>query len=186
MTTPARSHRSWFWTLALVGLTLDLGTKYLITSWLPPLGESVVVSGWLSLTHQTHRNQGALFGVFSDHGNTANYVFAAVSGLVAVVIIGWGLQRKTAGDRIMNLSLGLILGGAVGNLYDRIAFDGVRDWIWAYYTRADGSRLSWPIFNIADSCLVCGACLLLLQAFVHRPPLKPTEQPAHPATVTAP
>ncbi len=180
MSSPARSYRTWFWTLALVGLALDLGSKYAIAAWLPENREHVLVPGWLSLTHQTHRNQGALFGIFSEKGMSANYAFAAISAVVAVVIIGYGMQRKTAGDRVMNLSLGLILGGALGNLYDRLVFEGVRDWIWAYYTTADGSRLSWPIFNLADSCLVCGALLLLLQAFL-QPAHKSTPQPAREA-----
>jgi signal peptidase II len=159
------SYRAWFWSLAVIGLTLDLGSKHLIAAWLPEQGEKVLVPGWLSLIHQTHRNQGALFGVANNHGHVANYAFAVVSAVVALIIIGWAMRRATAGDRVMNMALGLILCGALGNLYDRIAFEGVRDWIWAYYTRPDGSRMSWPIFNVADSCLVCGACLLLLQAF---------------------
>ena len=55
-------------------------------------------------------------------------------------------------------ALGLILGGTAGNLFDRVVFNGVRDWMHFYW-------FEWPVFNFADCCLVCGAGLLLLQAF---------------------
>ena len=61
------------------------------------------------------------------------------------------------------IALGLILGGTLGNFYDRVVFNGVRDFLhWNYL-------FDWPVFNLADSCLVCGACLLLLQAFGKQP-----------------
>ena len=60
-------------------------------------------------------------------------------------------------------ALGLILGGTLGNLYDRLVFNGVRDFLhWDYL-------FDWPVFNVADCCLVCGASLLLLQAFASSP-----------------
>ena len=68
-----------------------------------------------------------------------------------------------AGDLWVCIALGLILGGTLGNLYDRVVFNGVRDFLhWNYL-------FDWPVFNLADSCLVCGACLLLLQAFGKQP-----------------
>jgi lipoprotein signal peptidase len=67
-------------------------------------------------------------------------------------------------------ALGLILGGTIGNLYDRLVFGGVRDFLYFY-------KIEWPVFNVADCCLVVGATLLLLQAVFVAPS---TEQPATP------
>src|SRR5439155_13704091 len=88
-----------------------------------------------------------------------NHVFAVVSVAAAAAIVVWSLRRATAQDRWLCVALGLILAGTLGNLYDRVVFSGVRDFLaWVYL-------YDFPVFNIADSCLVCGATLLLLQAF---------------------
>jgi signal peptidase II len=110
-----------------------------------------------------HVNQGALFGFLRDHKELANGGFAVISLLAAAAIIYWSTHRNTARDRWLCCALGLILAGTLGNFYDRIVFNGVRDFLhWNY-------RFDWPVFNIADCCLVCGACLLLLQAFATQP-----------------
>jgi len=122
-------------------------------------------------------NHGALFGMGGEHKGAANAVFAGVSVLAAAAIVVWGLRPGTARDRWLCMSLGLILGGTVGNLYDRLVFGGVRDFLYFY-------RINWPVFNIADCCLVCGACLLLVQA-VLTPAPKPATAPAEPAAAGA-
>jgi lipoprotein signal peptidase len=120
-------------------------------------------------------NQGALFGLGNESGVlctvghwsfTFNHLFAIVSVLAAVAIIYWSTRRATAHDWPLCLSLGLILAGTLGNLYDRIVFQGVRDFLWFHLTNAQGKMIfNYPVFNVADCCLVCGACLLLLQAY---------------------
>jgi signal peptidase II len=104
-------------------------------------------------------NHGALFGFGSGHKASANSVFAAISVLAAAAIVVWAVRRGTSHDRWLCMALGLILGGTVGNLYDRVVFGGVRDFLYFY-------RVEWPVFNVADCCLVCGACLLLVQALL--------------------
>jgi lipoprotein signal peptidase len=108
-------------------------------------------------------NQGALFSLWREHKEWANGGFAIVSLLAAAAVVYWSTQKKTARDRWLCTSLGLILAGTLGNFYDRIVFNGVRDFLhWNYlYKDYEG----WPVFNIADCCLVVGACLLLAQAF---------------------
>jgi len=112
-------------------------------------------------------NQGALFGMGGEHKGRANGVFATVSLLAAVGILVWGMQRTTAREKWLMAALGLILGGTVGNLYDRLVFHGVRDFLYFYY-------IDWPVFNVADCCLVVGAGLLLLQAVFASPPATPS------------
>lgn len=188
-----RSYRMWLWILALSGLTLDQSSKYAVFAWLgeKPLHEYVVFRTdngtgfqFVAQFEQSdegkelrdkasrlipHVNQGALFGFLRDHKSLANSGFAVVSLLAAAAIVYWSTQRSTGQDRWLCAALGLILAGTLGNFYDRIVFDGVRDFLhWNY-------MFDWPVFNIADCCLVCGAGLLLLQAFAVQPAKEDTK-----------
>jgi signal peptidase II len=116
-------------------------------------------------------NQGALFGL-GGHRESANMMFALISLLAAIAIVIWGTRKWTAHDRWLCVALGLILGGTLGNLYDRVVFGGVRDFLYFY-------KINWPVFNVADCCLVVGAGLLLLQAV-----LTPTTSSVTPAEQT--
>ena len=110
-------------------------------------------------------NHGALFGIGGSRKGLANGLFAAVSVAAAIAIVVWGTRRTTAREKGLMAALGLILGGTVGNLYDRLVFGGVRDFMHFCVVRDDGSiAFDWPVFNIADCCLVVGAALLLVQA----------------------
>jgi signal peptidase II len=105
-------------------------------------------------------NQGALFGWKAGlTPEQSNWVFAVISLLAAGAILYWSMQKSTASDRWLCISLGLILAGTLGNFYDRLLFTGVRDFLHWHY------KFDWPVFNLADCCLVTGASLLLLQAF---------------------
>jgi lipoprotein signal peptidase len=193
-----RSFRGLLWTLALVGGLLDLSSKYVVFRWLyQPSGEGSfeVVPGAFRLlaqftdappssdwrgTLQTWNgplrprvNHGALFGLGTEYQIYANSFFAVVSVAAACAIVYWSTRPATAHDGPLCAALGLILGGTAGNLFDRVVFDGVRDWMHFYW-------FEWPVFNIADCCLVCGAGLLLLQAFfspTHRG--KPSAETTH-------
>ena len=115
-----------------------------------------------------HVNHGALFGFGRDYKTLANGIFALISFFAAVAIVVWSSYRTTASDRWLCIALGLILAGTLGNFYDRIVFNGVRDFLhWNLW-------FDWPVFNIADCCLVGGAGLLLVQAFF----AAETEKPA--------
>ena len=192
-----RSYRWLTVTLALVGLTADQASKYGVFRWLyqPNAyhGRREVVEGWFRLTAEfdptvppcdcgfnglqtwsapvmPRVNHGALFGIGGEHKGTANQVFAAVSILAVVGIAVWVSRRSTAADGWLCAALGLILGGTVGNLYDRVVFNGVRDFLHFY-------RIDWPVFNVADCCLVVGAGMLLVHAFLTPGEPKPTEAP---------
>jgi lipoprotein signal peptidase len=121
-------------------------------------------------------NHGALFGLGGSQKSTANGFFAAVSLAAAVAILVWGTRKGPRRERWLSAALGLILGGTIGNLYDRLVFGGVRDFLYFY-------RVEWPVFNVADCCLVVGAGLLLVQAIFVPSPAETT--PADP-TAAAP
>jgi lipoprotein signal peptidase len=132
-------------------------------------------------------NHGALWGVggtkYGEEGTGMNTFFALISLGAAVAIIGWSTFAGAARERYLALSLGLILAGTLGNLYDRVVFSGVRDFL---HWRFPPSWGDFPVFNLADCCLVFGAFLLLLQAVYGKP--EKEEQPAvsEPAQVPAP
>jgi lipoprotein signal peptidase len=165
---------------------LDQLTKYGVFAWLQPQGAGdtqgrrQIVPDAFELLAQFNRvgdvggsdlapkvNQGALFGLGGEYGYLANGIFAAVSIVAALAIIYWSARRSTARDLSLCAALGLILAGTLGNLYDRLVFDGVRDFLHFYW-------FEWPVFNVADCCLVCGAFLLLAQALWNQP--APKEQ----------
>ena len=116
-----------------------------------------VIPGFFYLTHV--RNTGAAFGLFSDAPQVYRMVFFISVSLIAVGIIISFYRKLSPGDRLAALSLGLILGGAVGNLIDRIFRQEVVDFLhfrlWRGY--------SWPDFNVADSAIVVGVGILVLE-----------------------
>jgi lipoprotein signal peptidase len=176
-----RSFRGLLIGLALVGLCADQASKYGVFRWLyndGTGGAREVATGYFRLLAQFEPgvdagdsvlrnwsgpvmprvNHGALFGLGGEYAAYANGFFMVVSILAAVAITIWAARRQTARDPALCAALGLILGGTLGNLYDRVVFGGVRDFLHFYW-------IEWPVFNVADCCLVCGAGLLLFQAF---------------------
>lgn len=124
-----------------------------------------ILQTW-SAPEMPHVNEGALFGMGGSTG-IGNTIFAIISLIAALGISVWALLRGKRADGWMCAALGLILGGTVGNCYDRIVFEGVRDFLYFY-------KINWPVFNVADCCLVCGAIILLGHAFLVKTP-KPEE-----------
>jgi signal peptidase II len=141
----------------LVVLALDIATKIAIDTHLSYADRIPVIPGFFYLTHV--RNTGAAFGLFADAPQVYRLVFFISVSLVAVGIIVAFYRKLSPGDRLAALALGLILGGAVGNLIDRIFRQEVVDFLhfrlWRDY--------SWPDFNVADSAIVVGVGLLVLE-----------------------
>lgn len=164
----------WFWTLAVFGFTLDQVTKFLVFAWLE-LGEHyTVVRNFLHLTHN-RLNHGALFGLGGELGPIASLVFAALSVLAIGFILFWLRRGDIAGDRWLTAALGLIVAGAAGNLVDRLVFQGVRDFIWIYHeftwipVESRPRPFNYAVFNVADTCLVIGAIMLVVHTFFLAP-----------------
>ena len=181
-----RSYRKLFWVLAATGLVLDQVTKYGAFRWLYNAGQGdrreYVPNVFELVTNFTREtgsgplrtwsgeqmpqvNHGALFGFLSEHVGLANALFAVVSLAAAVAIVWWSSRPSARRERGLSAALGLILAGTLGNLYDRLVFGGVRDFLHLHYYARE-----WPVFNVADCCLVFGAVLLLGQAFLGKAP----------------
>ena len=150
--------------LAVSGCIVDLVSKHLVFQWrgLPQASnEWWLVEGYVGI--ETAINTGALFGL--GHGQVT--FFSVVSVVAIFGIIVWVAKGRVADDLLLTIALGIILGGIVGNLYDRVGFwgqRGVRDWILFRY-----GEHTWPNFNIADTLLVCGAVLLFVNGFRRSP-----------------
>ncbi len=186
MASRPRNYLAIFWALALCGLAADLYTKYAVFEWkyggpgshnihnvvegvfrfevrytAQPIDEQAPLAKWqkISAPFFPEVNHGALWGF----GQNANHIFAIISFLAAAGIIIWSLLPGSRSQGWMCCSLGLVLAGTLGNFYDRIVFDGVRDFLHWY------KWINWAVFNIADVCLVVGASMLMLEAFFHKP-----------------
>ncbi len=138
-------------------LILDLASKIAIDTHLSYADRIPVIPGFFYITHV--RNTGAAFGLFSDAPQLYRMIFFISVSLIAVGIIVSFFRKLSPGDRLAALALGLILGGAIGNLIDRIFRQEVIDFLhfrlWRGY--------SWPDFNVADAAIVVGVGLLLLE-----------------------
>lgn len=144
--------------VSVVSLVVDQWTKYLVISrfqW----GESYpLISGLFSLTYV--RNKGAAFGLFHRAPEAFRDPFFIIVPVVALVIIFLLFVRLTDKQRWTALALSLILGGAIGNLIDRVRFGYVVDFLDVYWR-----DYHWPAFNVADSCIVVGVGIMLIQSF---------------------
>jgi signal peptidase II len=139
--------------LAAAVVALDQWTKALALRLLEH-GEPVSVTGFFNLT--LLYNRGAAFSLLSDAGGWQHWLFSGIALLVAALISVW-LYRLPARARLEPLALALVLGGALGNLIDRLRFGHVVDFIQLHYR-----ELYWPAFNLADSAITLGAGLLIL------------------------
>lgn len=143
--------------IALASIALDRYTKYLVRTYLP-LRQSWNPIPWLNpiFTFTHIRNTGAAFGLFSNM--SVVFIFIALAVIVAIVI--YYRQLATA-SWVLQVALGLQLGGAVGNMIDRILYGYVTDFI---------DFRVWPVFNVADASIVVGTILLAYYAlFMERP-----------------
>jgi len=144
-------------TLSVLVIILDYWTKVLATESLT-LYRPVELTGWLNMT--LAHNYGAAFSFLSDAGGWQRWLFTGLSSVVTLVLIVWML-RLPVSEKLTGAALGLIIGGAVGNLIDRIRFGYVVDFIDVYY-----QDWHWPAFNVADSAISCGVILLLIDGLV--------------------
>lgn len=145
--------------VALLVLTLDLATKASIAAYLP-YRATVALLPMLNLTHTL--NTGAAFGVLHDAGAWQRPLLTVIGGVASVALWHWiRHQPATSSQRV---ALALLLGGALGNVFDRLARGAVVDWIDLYWIDVYGHDWHWPTFNIADIAVSSGALLLLLGA----------------------
>jgi signal peptidase II len=138
-----------------VVIALDLYTKHLVQQAFA-YGEHLRVTSYFDLVR--YHNTGAAFSFLADAGGWQKWFFTTVSVVASVVIIY--LLKKNPHNKLFCWGLALVLGGALGNLYDRITLGYVVDFLYFYY-----QQFAWPAFNVADSAICIGVALLLLDSF---------------------
>jgi signal peptidase II len=168
--------KHWYALIAfVVSLPLDLISKVIVDRNLTYADRIPVIEGFFYLTHV--RNPGAAFGLFADGDPQVRLaIFLAVS-VVAVFIVLSFFRQLAPGDRLSALALGLILGGAVGNLTDRIFRGEVVDFLHFKLWRG----FSWPDFNLADSFIVVGVGFLVLELLASEGEDRAATEPDGPA-----
>jgi signal peptidase II len=144
----------WLSISALV-IALDLYTKHLIEAAFQ-FGEQLKITSFFDLVR--YHNQGAAFGFLNDAGGWQKWFFTAISVIAAIVITY--LIRKHHTQKLFCFALALVLGGALGNLYDRVTLGYVVDFLDFHV-----NGMHWPAFNVADSAISVGVALLLLDSF---------------------
>ena len=145
----------WLW-LSLAVIVLDQLTKYLATDLLV-YAEPVAVVPFFNLT--LLHNTGAAFSFLSEAGGWQRWFFSVMAIGVSLGITVW-LSRLESKERWLAIALALVVGGALGNLWDRLYFGYVVDFLQVYY-----ERWYFPAFNIADSAIFIGAVMLLIDGF---------------------
>jgi signal peptidase II len=151
-TAARRGGLAWLW-LSVGVIALDQATKYLILAAFRP-GEEVVVAPFMSLVLAF--NSGAAFSFLAGAAGWQRWLFVAIA-IAACAIMIWLLRR--GGSVLFCASLALIVGGALGNLYDRLTLGQVVDFLLFHY-----QRWYYPAFNVADSAITLGAVALVIDS----------------------
>jgi signal peptidase II len=146
----------WQWlAISLVIIILDLYTKHLVQQAFM-LGDKLTVTTFFDLVR--YHNEGAAFSFLADAGGWQKWFFTIVSIVASIFILY--LLNKHQQEKLFSLGLALVLGGAIGNLYDRVTLGYVVDFLSFHL-----NDLYWPAFNVADSAITVGVGVLLLDSF---------------------
>ena len=166
-TTGRFGRLGWLWLTVLV-LVIDLTSKVYFDNSLQMYQQIVVIPDLFSWT--LAYNTGAAFSFLADSAGWQRWLFALIAVVVSAVLVVW-LKRLGRNDTWLAIALALIQGGALGNLYDRIVYGHVVDFILVHWQ----NRWYFPAFNFADSAICVGAVMLALDMFKSKKP----EEPAH-------
>ena len=158
-----RRSKAWDFLLAFAVFLLDQLTKHIVASRVAlNTGWIDVIPGFFSITHV--QNRGAAFSLFADGTSSWKLMLLICFSIVAMIGITWLLWKGRHTFPTTGIALALILGGAVGNLWDRLLNGRVTDFL-HFYIR----DYTWPDFNVADSAIVIGAILLIAEVLFTRP-----------------
>ncbi|QIW15055.1 signal peptidase II [Pasteurellaceae bacterium RH1A] len=144
---------NWLW-LSFVAIIADLASKYAVVQRFE-LHESINFLPFFSLTYA--RNYGAAFSFLADHSGWQTYFFLGLAVVISAYLV-YLLYKNQAGQKLQNLAYALIIGGAIGNAIDRAYHGFVVDFLHVFW-----QDWHYPIFNLADIFITCGAGLLILE-----------------------
>src|SRR5229473_8076523 len=150
------SARTMYLLIALFVVLLDRWTKYVVARRIPLYSHIQVIPGFFRLTHT--ENTGAAFSLFADSTAPWKTGLLIAFSVIALLVVSVLLWRNHHANIATGIGLSLIMGGALGNLWDRLARGRVVDFLLFYV-----KRYQWPVFNLADSAIVVGAGLLVVE-----------------------
>jgi signal peptidase II len=150
------SARATYLLIALVVVLLDRWTKHLVAQRIALYSHIQIIPGFFRLTHT--ENTGAAFSLFADSPAPWKTALLIAFSVIALLVVSVLLWKNHHAHIATGVGLSLIMGGALGNLWDRLARGRVVDFLLFYY-----KRYQWPVFNLADSAIVVGAGLLVLE-----------------------
>lgn len=156
MPNAAFGRLAWLWLSVLV-LIIDQASKYYFEHRLELYEQIVIIPDYFSW--MLAYNTGAAFSFLADSSGWQRWLFALIAIVVSVVLVVW-LKRLGRDDTWLAIALALVLGGALGNLYDRIVIGHVIDFIFVHW-----KEHGFPAFNVADSAITVGAIMLALDMF---------------------
>ncbi len=155
--TMMQSGVRWLW-LAVLVFILDIGTKLLVMNTMEfGWNGRIELLPFFNLLYV--HNYGAAFSFLSDAGGWQRWFFAAMATGVSGLLIYW-MRQLSASNKLLNPAYALVIGGALGNLFDRLVHGYVIDFLDFYV-----GQYHWPAFNIADSAICIGAVLIVLDSF---------------------
>lgn len=158
---------AWLW-LAVLVFVLDQGSKQVVLQVLEYAQRVTVIDGYFDWVHVY--NRGAAFSFLAGESGWQRWFFAAIALGVSAVLVVW-LKRLKADETWLAIALAMVLGGALGNLYDRVVLGHVVDFILVHWQ----DQYYFPAFNLADSAITLGAVMLALDMFKS----KKSGEPAH-------
>jgi signal peptidase II len=155
--------RKYYFLIALFVVLLDRATKWLVAQKINLHDSIPVIPGFFSLTHV--QNRGAAFGLFDESPTQWKITILILFSIVALVVVTALLWKNGHALSATAMGLALVMGGAIGNLWDRLFAGRVVDFLLFYI-----GSYHWPAFNVADTAIVCGAILLVAEIiFVKNP-----------------
>lgn len=155
--------------IALVIVVVDQLTKWAIVEWVP-LYDRVPLNSFINLTHQ--KNSGAAFSFLANAGGWQRWFFVTLATVVSGVIAVWIWRIRKEGQVLLSIGLALVLGGAVGNLIDRVRLGHVTDFIQVWF-----GGWAFPSFNVADAGITVGAAALIIDALFFSGRQAPPKEP---------
>ena len=162
MTRP-HTMRTYHFLIALLVVALDRLSKWMVMRHISLHDGIQIIPGFFRLTHE--ENRGAAFSLFADSPAHWKMVLLVSFSVLALIVVTTLLWRGSHALATTGIGLALVLGGAIGNLWDRLLHGRVIDFLLFYI-----GRYQWPAFNVADSSIVVGACLLAFEILSAKPP----------------
>ncbi|HXP47291.1 MAG TPA: signal peptidase II [Terriglobales bacterium] len=170
-TTEPHAMRKFHFLIAGLVVVVDLASKWLVAQHITLHDSLTVIPGFFRLTHV--ENRGAAFGLFSDSPSEWKVAALILFSLIALVVVSALLWKNSHALTVTGFGLALILGGALGNLWDRVLDGHVVDFL-----DFSVAGYHWPAFNVADSAIVMGALLLVTEILFSKPAEEKKPAPA--------